>query len=166
MHDVEPPALAASFWRRSLLQEAGAFDASLAYAYDFEMACRLLSRHQVPLPVPHRLAAQRQPTAGRSTHDPVTQGVEYVEVARKYADQLPLSQRYKLWRNCDQRQRIYALARAEMQGNEGRRMLWHQLLARPWWLANAGLRRTLLSGRRSAAVEAGLSLAGDRRRVA
>ncbi|MEM6504273.1 MAG: hypothetical protein AAF711_02265 [Planctomycetota bacterium] len=69
-----------------------------------------------------------------------------IEAAKAYANHLSLPQRYQLWRNCDERRRIYALAEAECRDSTGRAFLWQQLLRRPWWLGSAHYRATPLKG--------------------
>ena len=76
----------------------------------------------------------------------LNKGREYIQVARRYADRLPLAQRYALWKNCDVRERIYTLAQAEVYGKAARRFMFHQLLRHPWWLRNEAVRSTLLHG--------------------
>ncbi|NJL30419.1 MAG: hypothetical protein HC898_01635 [Phycisphaerales bacterium] len=148
MHDCEPLPTIASFYRRELFQRYGMFDSQLQYAFDYEFVCRLLAGGQSPVQMLHLASAQREHNESRSATHPVDMGLEYIAAARRYADQLPLPQRVKLWRNCDQRQRIYALAQAEMQGDQGRGYLWQQLLYRPWWLVNGSLRQMLVRGGR------------------
>ncbi len=155
MHNCEPLPTVASFYRREVFQAHGYFDESLQYAFDYEFVCRLLGAGISPGHLPHLTSAMREHTQSRSALHPVDMGLEFISAARRHAEHLPtLPERISLWRNCDQRERIFELARAEMQGDEGRGYLWQRLLHRPWWLANGSLRQMLVrGGRMSFSVE-------------
>jgi hypothetical protein len=59
---------------------------------------------------------------------------QYIHVSRKFAAYLPMTERYALWNNCDLRQRIITLARAEMQGKNAPSYLAWKLFTHPWWI--------------------------------
>ena len=153
MHDCGPIPTVGSFFRRTLLEHVGKFDTSLGYAFDYELMCRLLAGGHVPGVLPQVLSAQREHGESRSAMNPLEMGREFVTAARRYGEKLSLAQRVAFWRNCDQRERIFALARAEMQGDAGQRFLWQQVLRHPWWFANPSLRHALLTGSRRLAME-------------
>jgi len=146
MHDSGVLPASATFYRRSLLTACGGFDPSLGFAYDYELACRLLARGHVPALLDRVVAAAREHDGSRSTRHVLGRGQELIDAAERFAGDLGLKQRYAVSRSCDERRRIYALAAAEAQQSESRRFLWHQLLRRPWWLASASYRRVLLQG--------------------
>ena len=146
MHDAGVLPWPASFFRRELFTQYGGLDGELQFAFDYEWACRLLAAGLRPALVPQVLAARREYGHSRTAQNLVIKGREYVAAANRYADCLPLAQRYALWRNCDRRQRIYALAEAEVRGREARRFLAPCLLRRPWWMADDSLRHALLHG--------------------
>lgn len=143
-HDSGLIPTVSCFWSRSLLDELGPWDASLNYASDYEFYCRLLAAGFQPQIHRCILAAKRELSEPCSPQRALQRGLEYIDVARRYADRLPLHQRYQLWANCDQRRRIYALAEAELHGSSARRFLWQQLIRHPWWLANNSIRHSLL----------------------
>ena len=144
MHNCEPLPTIACFYRRELFQKYGMFDSELNYAFDYEFVSRLLAKGENPVHLSCVVAAQREHDERHSATHPVDMGLEFIAVARRHVESLPLPERVKLWRNCDQRERIYAMARAEMLGDEARGYLWQRLLYRPWWLANPSLRQMLV----------------------
>jgi hypothetical protein len=144
MHDSGVLPLCSSFFRRSLIEAQGGFRADLPLAFDYEFTCRLLAAGQTPMISSEVFTAKRE-------HSPeplrtLGRGLEYIEAARRHAVALPVSQRYALWRNCDRRQRIHALAQAELEGDHGREFLWQQLLRHPWWVVDEALRWRLVHG--------------------
>ncbi len=143
-HDAGELPLASTFIRRSLLQEHGAFDATLPLAFDYEYACRLLVAGVTPTVVPQPLAAVRE--ARISAQATLHRGLELVAAAQRYTRDLPLRQQYLLWRNCDERLRIHALAEVELQPQHARNLLWQQLKTRPWWIMDHAIRQTLMHG--------------------
>lgn len=151
MHDsgLLPPA--ATFYGRSALLSQGMFRSNLHYAYEYELGCRMISSGSAPAVLPQVLSAQREQPAQRTVAQTIRQGIEFIEAAEMHSDRLPLSQRYALWRNCDERRRIYSLAEAEVASSETRKVLWQRLLRRPWWLASEHYRQTLLHGPRTMA---------------
>lgn len=146
MHDTGMLPLSASFFQRSLFEEFNGLQTDLQYAWGFEMAARLLAADIWPELSTLPFAAVRD--SGVPCPVPVTlaKGREYIDAAEVYANHLSLPQRYQLWRNTDERRRIYALAEAECRDSAGRTFLWQQLLRRPWWLGSAHYRQTLLKG--------------------
>ena len=146
MHDTGLLPLSSSFFKRELFEDYRGFQTDLQYAWGFEIAARLLAADAWPVLTTLTFAAIRD--SGLPCPVPVTlaKGREYIEVAESYANHLSLPQRYQLWRNCDERRRIYALAEAESRDSTGRTFLWQQLLRRPWWLGSAHYRATLLKG--------------------
>lgn len=146
MHDTGRFFTTGAFFTRRLLDRFGPFDPSLRVAFDYDYFARLLANRVRPRLLPQTLVGRREHEASLSATQTLTRGLEYIAVARRYADHLPLAQRYALWHNCDCRQRIYALAHAELLGPEARGYLWQQLLRHPWWFADDCVRHTLLRG--------------------
>lgn len=146
MHDSGPLPSVATFWSRNFFTQFGPFDEDLQFAYDYDYWCRLLAAGQRPQILNQILAAKREHLASRSALHTVEQGLEHIHAARQNAALLPVAQRYALWRNCDQRARIYALAQAELHGQEARQFIWQQLVRHPWWLANNSIRHAVLHG--------------------
>lgn len=135
-----------SFFRRSLFEAHGGFDATFRFATGYEMSCRLIADGVRPEIMNLCVAAHRDDDASVSSQRVMQHGEEYIEIAERYGDQLEMKQRYALWKNCDERRRIYALAEAESKASDSRRFLWQQLLKRPWWLVADHYRETLLAG--------------------
>jgi glycosyltransferase involved in cell wall biosynthesis len=146
MHDSGVLPWPASFFRREFIERNGRVDGRLMFAFDYELACRLLTRGHEPVIVAPMLAAHRVYAHSRTAQNTVQQGREYIAAARRYGESLPLAQRCSLWRNCDNREQIYTLAEAEMHSNDARRFLMHRILRRPWWVAQPSLRHALLHG--------------------
>lgn len=136
----------ASFWRAGQIMGNATFSPALLFAGDYEYACRLLAAGIAPAVVPQTLVANREHPEGQSAATTLLRGLEHIAVAQGYAGELPLPQRYALWRNLDSRRRIYALAQTEMQSSAARRFLWQELLRHPWWFADEAIRHTLLHG--------------------
>ena len=146
MHDTGLLPLSASFFQRELFEDFNGFQTDLQFAWGFEIAARFIAADIWPQLSTLTFAAVRD--SGLPAAVPVTlaKGREFIEAAESYANHLGLPQRYQLWRNCDERRRIYALAEAECQDKSGLTFLWQQLLRRPWWLGSAHYRSTLLKG--------------------
>lgn len=146
MHDTGLLPLSASFFKRELFEDYHGLQTDLQYAWGFEIAARLIAANIWPALSTLTFSAIRD--SGTPCPVPVTlaKGREYIEAAESYANHLSLPQRYQLWRNCDERRRIYALAEAECKDSTGRTFLWQQLLRRPWWLGSGHYRQTLLKG--------------------
>ncbi|MEE9212652.1 MAG: glycosyltransferase [Phycisphaeraceae bacterium] len=145
MHNSGHLPAASMFFRHSVIKEYGLFDADLSLGFEYEYACRLLAAGLSPTIMPQTLAARREHPRRRTAIETLRRGGEYIEAAQRYADCLPVPQRVTLWRNCDRRRQIYALAQAETVGG-ARRLLWQQLLRHPWWLTNDTFRNRLLHG--------------------
>lgn len=145
MHDGGVLPLQGTAIRRSLLQDAGGFDESLLHAHDYDCWAGLLSRSQRPTIINSPLCAHREPVT-LAAADALKQGLEFIYVARRYASHLSLREQAALWRNCDQRQRIYALAEAELTPVDAHRTLWARLKSHPWWIMDESIRHTLLHG--------------------
>lgn len=146
MHNTGLLPISSSFFRRELFEDYAGLQSDLQYGWGFELAARFIAADVWPELSTLTFTAVRD--AGTPCPIPVTlaKGVEYIEAAEGYANHLNLTQRYQLWRNCDERRRIYALAEAECKDSPGRAFLWQQLLRRPWWLGSAHYRATLLKG--------------------
>lgn len=144
MHDSSELPLASAFFRRTLLAEHGPFEAAFPLAFDYEYTCRLHAAGVTPTVIPQQLAAVREaaPTAAAT----LQRGLELIAAAQRYTRDLPLRQQYLLWRNCDERLRIHALAEAEMQPQHARNLLWQQLKTHPWWIMDHAIRQTLMHG--------------------
>jgi hypothetical protein len=136
----------ATFFHKSIFAIHAHFDTSFKLAFDYELNCRLLAAGERPIIATQTLACQREHQRSATATQTLQLGLEYIGAAERWADQLPLKQRYALWRNCDERRRIYALAEAEIQQSSARKLLWQQLLRRPWWLADDHYRNVLLRG--------------------
>ena len=115
MHDSGLLPASATFLRRSCLEAHDRFDSSLRLAYHYEYCCRLLARVVRPTIIGQWLAAHRENACARNAGCTLQLGLESLEAAQRYADRLPVPQRYELWANCDRRRRIYALAQAYAQ---------------------------------------------------
>lgn len=146
MHDSGNLPGVAGFWGRRLIQKHGLFDGRMRRGFDYEYNCRLLTAGESPAVIPQAVVALRDLSRTHNAAATVQCGLEYIAAARRYADRLPLTQRYALWVNCDVRRRIYALAEAEIHAPESRWFLWHQLVRHPWWIANDAVRSALLRG--------------------
>ncbi|MEX0652925.1 MAG: glycosyltransferase [Phycisphaeraceae bacterium] len=144
MHNTGQLPPSAVFYRRSLLARHDAFDTALRFGWAYEMHARLILAGSYPVVLGQVLAAHREGVHTDRIQRTLQQGIETIEVAERFGEQLPLKQQYTLWRNCDERRRIYALAEAEMEASLSRRRLWQRLLRRPWWLASPSYRRMLL----------------------
>ena len=146
MHDTGVLPIGSSFFSRELLASVGGFDRRLHFAGDYEIACRLLLNGHRPRVLPQTLSARREYHHCRTAVNTLRRGIEHIEAARSHAERLPLRQRYALWRNCDDRERIYTLAQAELHGQTSRRFLLERVLRHPWWMAHETLRRALIHG--------------------
>ncbi|MFA9479486.1 glycosyltransferase [Phycisphaerales bacterium AB-hyl4] len=147
MHDTGQLPTSAVFYRKSLLERHGPFDVRFRFAWSYEMHARLIIANRRPTVVGRLLVAHREDDRDNdSINRTLRQGIEYIEVAERFGEHLPIKQQYALWRNTDERRRIYALAEAEMKSGLARRQLWQRLLRRPWWLASPSYRRMLLHG--------------------
>lgn len=144
-HDAGHLPLAGSVLRRDLFDRFGLFDPHCDVGFDYEFACRLLVAGVEPRIDPTTLVAQRVPEQ-LTAETVIRHGLAIIGAARRHARALSLADRLQVWRNCDLRQRIYALARAELHGRHGRHLLWHELIRHPWWAFNERLRQVLLHG--------------------
>lgn len=145
-HDSGYLPLAASFFDRRVFDRFGAFDESMEFAFDYEHSCRLLAFDTSAQVLGRVLAARREHPGSKSAMYTVQQGLEFISAARRYANHLPIADRYALWRNCDQREKIYALAQAEMKSDASRRFIWSKVLKHPWWLTDMKMRHILVHG--------------------
>ncbi len=146
MHDTGMLPPASTVYRREALDAAGPFNVDMRYGYRYDMACRLLAAGLEPAVLKTVVAATREASPLRTAEQTLRLGEECIEAAERSAEALPMRERYALWRNCDERRRIYALAASEAEHSASRRHLWQQLLRRPWWLASDRYRKTLLAG--------------------
>ena len=146
MHDDGLLPLCASLYHHSLIVDHGAFDAGFTHAFDYEFACRLLAAGEKPTISALTLTAVREGQPPLEAAQTLDQGVEHVTVARRFMRHLPRDQQHALWRNCDHRQRIYALAEAELQPVTAQQRLWQHLVQHPWWIRDDSFRRTLVHG--------------------
>jgi len=136
----------ASFWSADRIVVPATFDNALLFAADYEHACRLMATHIMPTIVPEAFVAIRDKAESQSAVVTLLRGLEHITVARCYATHLPVGKRYALWRNIDQRRRIYTLAQAELLPPTARRFLWRELMSHPWWLADDTMRHVLMYG--------------------
>jgi glycosyltransferase involved in cell wall biosynthesis len=145
-HDTAPLPMSVSVFRRALFSMLGPLEGSLRYAWGYEWSCRLVKHGILPRIVRQTTAGLREIIEGTSARHAFVIGEEYVAVAQHYLDELELPEKRKVYIHCDERRRIYTLARAEAQLSQGHRLLWEQALRRPWWLANDDYRQKLLAG--------------------
>lgn len=146
MHDAGHVPVAAKFYRRGVFEAYGRFDAGLQFAWSYEMDCRLIAQGLPPVVIPAVLSAHRDHAHSKSVQNILRSGPEFGEAASRYADRLPMERRAALCTDIEEREQIFELAKYEMAVSPSRRHLWNQLLRRPWWLANARYRQTLLRG--------------------
>lgn len=146
MHDHGYLPTAASFFDRRLIDRFGRFDATMQTAWDYEYASRLMAFDEQPTMLERPLAMRRVHDGSTTARRAIAYGRELIAVARRYATSLSRSLRMALWANCDRRERIYALAEAEMRADVARRAVWLKVLRKPWWLSDTNLRKVLLRG--------------------
>jgi len=146
MHDSGMLPTPATFWSRSLLARHNAFDPELRYMADYDLACRLMAEGESPTILSETLAARREYAISRSATRTIRRGEEQIAIARRYAGLLPLPERYALWKNCDQRERIYTFAEAELKGHHAKRYILNQLVRHPWWIVDDTIRQMLRVG--------------------
>ena len=146
MHDAGLLPLASTFIKRDILNDFGTLDTNYKHAFDFELASRLLTSGMTPTVIHKPLTTCWQKTAGLAADQTLHQGLEQISIARRYGHKLPIKQRYEVWKNCEQRQRIYALAETELHPDLARKQLWQKLLRHPWWIMNETVRDRLVHG--------------------
>ncbi len=146
MHDVEVLPLAGMFFARSALTANGHLDEALDQTYGFELQCRLVASGLTPRRLAATVAGVREMDEPAEPEVLLMRGLEMVGVAERYAGHLHVSDRYELWRNCDQRRRIHAMAAAELDHQHARALLWRHVARRPWWLTDETLRHMLVHG--------------------
>lgn len=144
MQDDGPLAGSAVFYRTDLLKAMGGFDSQFKLAYAHEMHARLYAANLKPAVARATIAAVRDHELSLSATHALSCGPEFIEAAERYSTHLAPTHRYLLWRSCDEARRIYAAAEMEIDEDAQRRVLWNQLLKRPWWLASTDYRRKLL----------------------
>ncbi len=146
-HDSGLLPLPGSFYRREIFDRHRGFDTEFRWSYAYEFHCRLLAANITPTLLDAPLTAVREEGGdGPGVHQTLQTGLEHIAAAERYANAIPIQERPRLWRNCDERRRIYTLAAAESRESESRRLLWQHLLRRPWWVANDHYRHALLKG--------------------
>jgi len=144
-HDAGYLPLTGSFFHRSLFEQFGLLEAAMAPCFDYEFACRLLLGGEKPLITTEVLVA-RHDTQRLTADTVIARGMAFIEAARRHARSLPFSDRLSLWKNCEHRRRIYALAAAELQGRGARQQLWADFFRHPWWALDDSLRHAMLYG--------------------
>ncbi|MEM1110032.1 MAG: glycosyltransferase [Planctomycetota bacterium] len=144
MQDAGPLARSAVFYRTDLLKAMGGFDSQFKLAYAHEMHARLYAANLKPTVARAAVAAVRDHELSQSATNALSCGPEFIEAAERYSTHLAPTHRYLLWRTCDESRRIYAAAETEIEEDAQRKVLWSQLLKRPWWLASSDYRRKLL----------------------
>lgn len=137
---------AATFYRRSAIDCRGGFAPDMRQAYSYEMACYQLGQGHKPTVLRSSIAAIRQHPRAVSAVALMQEGEEYIRAAERYRDRLPLEQRDRLMKSCEQRRRVYAMARSQIRLSDAREHLWQQLLRRPSWLQSERYRHALLDG--------------------
>ncbi|MEE9404215.1 MAG: glycosyltransferase [Algisphaera sp.] len=166
LRDEAPACASATFYRTALIKAMGGFDSHLQLSYIYEMHCRLQASGETPALIPVSVAAIRDHAESLTATHALSCGHEFVDAAERYASQLPPTQRYLLWRSCDERRRIYSAATAETRDNPERRTLWNQLLRRPWWLTRDDYRRKVLAAIGSPTSETAVLPHDEERRAA
>ncbi len=129
-----------SFWSSVLFDQHGWFDPSLHFCFDYEFNCRLLAAGEAPAVISGALAAFRLHPASKGCSQPLSFGLERLEVARRYEHHLPLRERIALKRNIAYRARRYAI---ELSRRPDGSPLWPLVARRPWWLASSEIRTAL-----------------------
>lgn len=145
-HDGGLLPLTSTVIRRQVLEATGPFDEQLHHAHDYDYWCRLMAAGVWPQVTGTRFAAVDGGESSMSPAQTLQRGLEYIAVARRHGHVLSNKDQKALRKNCDQRQRIYALADAELRPGQARRRLWQQLLRHPWWVFDEAVRQTLLHG--------------------
>lgn len=141
-HDAGYLPLTGSVFERSLFEQFGMFESAIAPCFDYEFACRLLLAGEKPVVTGDMLTARHD--MHRDTAEGViARGLAFIEAARKHARALKFSDRMSLWKNCEHRRRIYALAEAELHGKQ---KLWGDLFRHPWWALDDSLRHAMIYG--------------------
>jgi hypothetical protein len=108
------------------------------------MACRLYAAGELPAELPGVIAHRREHGENLSDCLSLTNGLEYVEAAESYAEHMPITHRYLLWRDCDERRRLYRLAQEQTALVPDLRDGWVRDLRQPWRLADEDYRKALL----------------------
>ena len=139
-----PLASSAVFYRTDLLKKMGGFDSEMRLAYSHEMHVRLYAAQILPAIIRPAVAAVREHEMSLTSLQNLSCGHEYVEAAERYANHLPPTSRYLLWKACEETRRIFATADLQIGSAPPSRTLWQQLLKRPAWLADADYRQKLL----------------------
>ncbi|QDU34458.1 UDP-Glc:alpha-D-GlcNAc-diphosphoundecaprenol beta-1,3-glucosyltransferase WfgD [Poriferisphaera corsica] len=146
IQDTSYTSGAATFFRTSLLKKRQQLlDSSLNYAHEFDLACYCIDQGHLPYIFKKTLTAKREHPLSKSSTYTLKRGEEFVTVCERYIDDLPISDRYNVWHNCQQRRKIFDLANLESQTSQTRSFLWKQLLQRPSWLASDNYRQSLLN---------------------
>ena len=147
IHDTGYTSGAATFFRRSAIESRKhLFNPKLKYAYEYELACSLLAQGNTPTLLKQTLTAKREHNLSNAAKYTFDRGEEYISITESYIDDLPMTERYTVWQNCQQRREIYKIARTESLESQTRNFLWKQLLRRPSWLASDNYRHSLLTG--------------------
>ncbi|MBB6430541.1 glycosyltransferase [Algisphaera agarilytica] len=144
MQDSGPMPGSAVFYRTDLLKAMGGFDSQFKLAYAHEMHARLYAANLKPAVARAAITAVRDHEQSLTATHALSCGPEFIDAAERYSTHLSPTHRYLLWRTCDETRRIYAAAEMEIHEDNQRRVLWAQLLKRPWWLASSDYRRKLL----------------------
>jgi hypothetical protein len=108
------------------------------------MQARLYAADQKPGVIRAAIAAVREHEMSLSAVQGLACGEEFIEAAERYSTHLPPTHRYLLWRSCDESRRILDCANRDIDADPSQRMVWQQLLRKPWWLASTDYRRRLL----------------------
>lgn len=141
-------ATAAQVYARNLFEKFGPLDEECPTSYELEFACRLMTRGLEPSLLRQVVLARREdesPAAER-----VEQWTrEYLALADRYAETLPMRRRLELWRQCDRRQR-HSASLVATEDALGTTRLIGQVLRRPWWLADDEIRQLLTRRPRTA----------------
>ncbi len=144
-HDTAPLPLSCSVFRRALFTMLGPMQTTRLHAFAYEWSCRLVLHGILPRVLKKQLVMLREHAGSFSAQHILATGREYIEVAEHYLSNLELPDKRRVFKSCDERRRVYALAQAQAHEHNPDRYLWEQALRRPWWLANDNYRKQLLA---------------------
>ncbi|MEQ9459615.1 MAG: glycosyltransferase [Phycisphaeraceae bacterium] len=157
-HTQGDPVRGAVFYKRSLLDQAGPLDPRLRFAWTFELHARLLAQGFEPSIIGRGLSAIRV-NENASVMRSVRKGQERVAVGRRYLGEIDPRDRYAVWKSCDDRSKIYALALAELDPSSASRYLWDEARRQPWWVSDPVYREQLIAAAAPAEPAASYRLA-------
>ncbi|WP_428386622.1 glycosyltransferase family 2 protein [Mucisphaera sp.] len=132
------------WWNRNLHEQLGFLDERLHYCMDFEWWLRLLSAGLKPDVIDQPIATYRMHETSKTCAQPEGFIHEHVLVERAYARNLPIRDRWSVYRRTAYQHRAATLAQI------GHRP-WSQVIRHPWWLLSQQVRHQLWHGQPQAA---------------